>query len=719
MIRCEKLTPQQEPLNPPCCPWRPLLQMFMALGNLWACHVGYLVSSGHSVTHGAPVPACFCQVVWSTPAKRLILKLVQLGQPFRPYAGPTGMDLWQLLLALAVAGSGNTFSGNEVIPAVLSRASQHLQRLNPALHTNSSGKPKFTKCRSPELETFSCHWTDGSPGSIQLFYIRRSTQERTQEWKECPDYVSAGENSCYFNSSYTSIWTPYCIKLTSNGATVDHKCFSVEEIVQPDPPIALNWTLLNISLTGIHADIQVRWEPPPNADVQKGWIVLEYELQYKEVNETQWKMMDPVLSTSLPVYSLRLDKDYEIRVRSRQRSSEKYGEFSEVLYVTLPQMSPFTYFQFPWFLVVIFGISGLTVILFVFMFSKQQRIKMLILPPVPVPKIKGIDPDLLKEGKLEEVNTILAVHDSYKPDFYHDDSWVEFIELDIDDPDEKAEGSDTDRLLDADRHEAPNILGAKDDDSGRTSCYEPDILETDFSASDVCDGTSEVAQPQRLKGEADLLCLDPKNTNYSPSSEAPPAIQLSTVNLAPENKPRPLLMGGTESTHHAAPTQISSPSSLANIDFYAQVSDITPAGSVVLSPGQKNKTGIAQCDPHREVASLCQANFITDSAYFCEADAKKCITVAPHVEMEARVEPSFNQEDIYITTESLTTTARRSAAAGHALGSEMPVPDYTSIHLVQSPRGLVLNATALPLPDKEFLSSCGYVSTDQLNKIMP
>lgn len=51
----------------------------------------------------------------------------------------------------------------------------------------------------------------------------------------------------------------------------------------------LNWTLLNTSQTGIHGDIQVRWDPPPTADVQKGWITLEYELQYKEVNETKWK----------------------------------------------------------------------------------------------------------------------------------------------------------------------------------------------------------------------------------------------------------------------------------------------------------------------------------------------------------------------------------------------------------------------------------------------
>lgn len=45
--------------------------------------------------------------------------------------------------------------------------------------TGSPGQPQFTKCRSPELETFSCYWTVGDyqdlkiPGSVQVFYARR------------------------------------------------------------------------------------------------------------------------------------------------------------------------------------------------------------------------------------------------------------------------------------------------------------------------------------------------------------------------------------------------------------------------------------------------------------------------------------------------------------------------------------------------------------------
>lgn len=45
------------------------------------------------------------------------------------------------------------------------------------------------------------------------------------------------------------------------------------------------------------------------------------------------------------------------------------------------------------------------------------------------------------------MNIILVVYDNYKFEFYNDDFWVEFIELDIDDFDEKIEGLDIDRFL--------------------------------------------------------------------------------------------------------------------------------------------------------------------------------------------------------------------------------------------------------------------------------
>ncbi|NXU52483.1 GHR protein, partial [Turnix velox] len=584
--------------------------------------------------------------------------------------------------------------------------------------------PQISKCRSPELETFSCYWTDGNmynltaPGTIQLLYMKRNDKD----WKECPDYITAGENSCYFNTSYTSIWIPYCVKLANKDEVFDEKCFSVDEIVLPDPPVHLNWTLLNISQTGIHGDIQVRWDPPPTADVQKGWITLEYELQYKEVNETKWKELEPRLSTVVPLYSLKMGRDYEIRVRSRQRTSEKFGEFSEILYVSFSQAGiEFIHcaeeIEFPWFLVVIFGACGLAVTLVLILLSKQPRLKMLIFPPVPVPKIKGIDPDLLKKGKLDEVNSILASHDNYKTQLYNDDLWVEFIELDIEDPDEKTRISDTDRLLSEDHLKSHSCLGAKDDDSGRASCCEPDIPETDFSASDTCDAISDIDQFRKsTEKEEDLLCLDRKDNNESLTSLDDTDAQQPQMSTQSENsQPWPPFTGSTDSTSGSVHTQLSNQNSLTNTDFYAQVSDITPAGSVVLSPGQKSKAGRVPCE------GCADQNFTMDNAYFCEADVKKCIAVISREEDEPRIQEQSCNEDAYFTAESLTTTSVNLGASTpvETPSSEMPVPDYTSIHIVHSPQGLVLNATALHVPEKEFNMSCGYVSTDQLNKIMP
>lgn len=53
--------------------------------------------------------------------------------------------------------------------------------------------------------------------------------------------------------------------------------------------MALNWTLLNLSPSGLSYDVMVNWEPPPSADVGAGWMRLEYEIQYQERNSSNWE----------------------------------------------------------------------------------------------------------------------------------------------------------------------------------------------------------------------------------------------------------------------------------------------------------------------------------------------------------------------------------------------------------------------------------------------
>lgn len=71
--------------------------------------------------------------------------------------------------------------------------------------------------------------------------------------------------------------------------SLSNSTFAVFLTVRPDPPVSLNWTLLNISPSGLSYDVMVNWEPPPSADVRAGWMRIEYEIQYRERNTTSWE----------------------------------------------------------------------------------------------------------------------------------------------------------------------------------------------------------------------------------------------------------------------------------------------------------------------------------------------------------------------------------------------------------------------------------------------
>ncbi|XP_067838462.1 growth hormone receptor-like isoform X2 [Heptranchias perlo] len=586
--------------------------------------------------------------------------------------------------------------------------------------------PRITECRSPEQETFTCRWSVGNYHNLterrqlRFFY----TKGNNADWKECPKYMQ-NENSCYFNQTYTSIWISYCVQLKSDfqdqNITFDKRCFSIDNIVKPDRPIALNWTLLNISQSGLLADIQVWWEAPPTADIKNGWISLKYEIQYKTSESNHWDSIES-LSTSHPVYALGTGKSYEIRLRCKQIANGDFSEFSDTAHVFIPAPRSTEEAGLLFRLILVLVSLGMALVLLLILFTKNHRLKLFFLPPVPVPKIKGIDPDLLKKGKMDEVNSIFANHLSYKADLYIDDPWVEFIDIDLDDPDGKTEVSDTDRLLGHGHPKSDNCLSVKDDDSGRDSCYEPDVSE-----AEVTGGKQSAIELSSLQLEAnerkEIIKTDTGMPLGTSSADAKWSQQLndedcmcSKVQLVTTDSG---LSTVTENGHNQPPihSQLSNQSSFGKMDFYAQVSDITPTGGVLLSPGQQNKMEVPLGKETSVDPKANQKTKPSDSAYTSEVDAKQFCAISSSKEGISDAEKNLNLSS-YFTTESLA-----SAMVGSCKETEntrqpiIPVPDYTSIHMVDSQQSLLLNPNVLP--SKSQPTPAGYLMPEQLGNVIP
>ncbi|XP_030638497.1 growth hormone receptor a [Chanos chanos] len=603
----------------------------------------------------------------------------------------------------------------------------------PAAVTVSPGSiegPHFTGCRSREQETFRCWWTAGSfrnlsePGALRVFFL---TKNSNSEWQECPDYTAGVENECYFNKTFTFIWTSYCVQLRDafQNTTYDDYCFTVENIVRPDPPIGLNWTLLNVSRSGLHFDILVRWAPPPSADVEMGWMSLVYQVQYRVRNASFWEELGLESGTQQSIYGLHTDKEYEVRVRCKMSAFKDFGEFSNTILVHVEQI-PSKESTFPMTLILIFGVVGVVILLMLIIFSQQQRLMVILLPPVPAPKIKGIDPDLLKKGKLDQLNSILSSQHMYKPDVYREDPWVEFIELDVDEPPcEKDHGSDTQRLLGRDHMGSSHALGAKDDDSGRASCYDPDVAEPDSM----------------------LMTALLSSGNSETSGERHPLVSRSSSAHS--------LSDPVDSAEMRSPiqTQPSMPSWI-NMDFYAQVSDVTPSGGVVLSPGQQNSS--QENNPEKkkgegedqeqdgEEKKLMKVQLLVvdpDSAYTSESSARQLSSNAASGPPEQTYQALSSQpteevsgrervEGGYISTPASPGEYQSPYLFPDAPQPPLslpPVSDYTVVQDVDAQHSLLLNPSnaqpsPCPLnPTKHLpaMPTMGYLTPDLLGNLSP
>ncbi|KAG9354130.1 hypothetical protein JZ751_012254 [Albula glossodonta] len=328
------------------------------------------------------------------------------------------------------------------------------------------GKPKLTGCRSPEKETFTCWWEPGSNGGLPTNYSLFYRKENSDTVYECPDYHTAGKNSCFFNKNDTSIWVNYNITVVATNALgsniSDPVDVDVVYIVQPHTPE--NVTVVVHAVDNDDPFLLVRWEPPRKADTRSGWITLVYELRVKLEKEDKWEEHFAGQQKQFNIFSPHSGEVYMVQVRCKPDHGF-WSEWSSTAYVKVPD-----YIQRErsmWILIVV--ISAFIFLIFTWTLNvKRHSVKHFLLPPVPGPKIKGFDTQLLKSGKSDEVLGGLVIQ-GFPPTSDYDDLLVEYLEV-YDDEQELVlddKGLPDGRL----KSKSPS-----DSDSGRGSCDSHTLL---------------------------------------------------------------------------------------------------------------------------------------------------------------------------------------------------------------------------------------------------
>lgn len=287
-------------------------------------------------------------------------------------------------------------------------------------------RPHIYYCRSPNMEDFTCWWhpLENLTNGEQVTYVLSYSKDKGPK-HECPDYVTAGPNSCHFDSSHTSIWKIYCMNVTAITAhrnyTSQEHCLDVADIVQTEAPVNLTYTLKDAGGEENGHNVLLSWAYPVPSDLQYGWITLVHELQYRRVTEPDnWKVKYPLREPQVVLLCLPVG-DYVVRVRCRSHNYGLWSKWSSTMLMSIPARPPAGKLLV-WILV-----SGVSVVaLLVIAFSvipQSRRIKDYFLPPIPKPRIIGIDPLLLKKRNLDEINHHFSNFHSYRPPSYTEEVW--------------------------------------------------------------------------------------------------------------------------------------------------------------------------------------------------------------------------------------------------------------------------------------------------------
>lgn len=120
--------------------------------------------------------------------------------------------------------------------------------------------------------------------------------------------------------------------------------------------------------------------------------------------------------------------EYIVRVRCRSRNNGLWSKWSTPVLLCVPAKST------PDKLLALLLVTGVGVMLLLIIgfgiILQGKRIKAFLLPPIPKPRIRGINPLLLKKGGFDEINRHFISFHGYKPPSYSEEEVWDLVSMD-------------------------------------------------------------------------------------------------------------------------------------------------------------------------------------------------------------------------------------------------------------------------------------------------